>query len=69
MRNINFLGEHGCTIFSEVINNQHALEFSPSRYLDDLNPKGIVIWIAPVVECESDCLGPINALFPYIIVS
>lgn len=38
-------------------------------YLDDLNSKGVIVWVAAVIECKSHRLCPINALFSNIIIS
>lgn len=38
-------------------------------YLDDLNSKGVIVWVAAVIECESHRLCPINALFSNIVIS
>lgn len=37
-------------------------------YLDDLNSKGVIVWVAPVIECKSHRLCPINALFSNIVI-
>lgn len=37
-------------------------------YLDNLNSKGVIVWVAPVIECKSHRLCPINALFSNIVI-